>query len=85
MKIANQSQIGHGIGRMETSSFDNFILTRKVQNPEMIFNQNEFIDKYFDTNSAYKWLLSNKNECYVCQRYKQVAIIFEENCDNHSF
>ena len=60
--MANQGSLANGIGRLQTSQIDHFVLTRKIQNPEMVFGGENFYQK----DLAYQWKLSPKNECYIC-------------------
>jgi len=58
-------------------------LTRKVNHPELIFNQDTNKDKYastrfFEIDSAECWVLSQTNECYVCDRHPYTLIFFEK-------
>ena len=49
---------------------DHFVLTRKVNEPELIFNQCRFKDLYFEQDAAEQWALSDKSECHMCQKHK---------------
>jgi hypothetical protein len=61
-----QTQAASGIGRIETSLVDQFVLNRNLNEPELVFNQDKFRDKYFDIEFGESWRLSLKNDCHVC-------------------
>ena len=65
-----------GIGRQPENQLDTFVLTRKTDLPELVFNQNVHSDCYFDAHAGSRWQLSDKGECYLCQNRKYVAIYF---------
>jgi excinuclease UvrABC helicase subunit UvrB len=54
-KILNQQLSAQGYGRLESSSFDKFILYRRVNQPELIFNQSINKDMYFEKDSSLNW------------------------------
>jgi hypothetical protein len=65
----NQLERATGVGRSEFTVDDTFILTRKLNFPELIFNQDPEKDKYFEVDAAHKWKLLEpniKHGCYVC-------------------
>lgn len=37
-KLLNQAQVMQGIGKQESSLIDQLVLTRKVNQPELVFN-----------------------------------------------
>ena len=41
-----------GVGRLESNLVDQFILTRWVNHPELVFNQQPYLDKYFEMDAA---------------------------------
>jgi hypothetical protein len=61
---------------------DHFILTRKINNPELIFNQDPHKDhlnsRFFEVEAAECWRLSQKNECFMCDGYKYTTIFFKK-------
>lgn len=62
---------------------DHFILTRKINNAELIFNQDPHKDhlkhcRYFEVEAAECWRLSRSNECFMCDGYKYTAIFFKK-------
>ena len=74
-KAINSVQVHNGLGRDDNMNlkFDRFVMTRKVNHPELIFNQSLKYDKtkyrFFKKDAAQQWKLSRNNECYVCQKY----------------
>lgn len=75
-KLINQTQSIAGLGRIESSLVDQFILSKNGNEPELIFNQNQHKDLYFEQDSSELWRLSLKNECHICQRHKCVYIFY---------
>jgi hypothetical protein len=73
----NQTSSTLGLGRVESSVIDRFVLTRRVNQPELIFNESPNNDHYFD--SADKWHYSNKEDCNVCLKSKYFVMIFDKN------
>jgi len=47
--------------------------------PEFVFNQNLNKDLYFEHDSCQKWTLSRNNDCYYCEKYTYVAIMYEQS------
>ena len=74
----NQKILSNGCGRLNCNTLNYFTLTRKVNYPELVFNQHILKDHYFEVDSSQKWRLSQNNECYVCHKYQYVAIFFEQ-------
>jgi len=55
------------------------ILTRKVNNPELVFNQCSASAKFFRVNAEEDWQLSSsKGECFICDCHKYTAIFFNK-------
>lgn len=82
--MANRAQINGGISRNQDTTMDYFVLNRKPKNPEYIFSLNKYEDKYFDPRNFSKWVLSEKDECYICDRHQQVVIFFDrDNAKNN--
>ena len=54
-KLINQTMVAQGIGRMEAGIADVFVLTRKVNNPELIFNNCRFKDLYWQMEAGEMW------------------------------
>lgn len=46
-KLLNQAQLQNGIGHTHTNLFDQVLFTRRVNRPELAFNQLSYIDAYF--------------------------------------
>ena len=62
-----------------TLLLDEFVLTRKIQHPELVFSK-PGQDSYFDENNFRQW--SNDPCCYICEKKKYTAIFF--NVDDPS-
>lgn len=59
------------------------MLTRKINHPELVFNQDIHKDKidnvrYYEMDAGSFWKLSQKNECYICDKHQFVHIYFEK-------
>ena len=59
------------------------MITRKCNNPELIWNQNPQNDtipdkQYFVNNASKQWELSQKNECFICEGHKYTVIFFKQ-------
>lgn len=75
------STIG-GVGRLESSLVDQFILSRLVNNPELIFNQQPYRDKYYEMDAAERWRLMDTScgitgGCPVCNKHKYTMIFYD--------
>jgi hypothetical protein len=75
-RLILQAQTSCGVGRSEESNVDNVILTRQVNEPNLIFNQHKCRDSYYDVDSGFNWRLSDKSECFICQKSKFVMIFY---------
>lgn len=67
------------------TNFDQLILSRKLNLPELIFNQDYTQDKnfkkrFFEIDHAQKWVMADnkqrKEPCYVCQKQKYTLIFY---------
>lgn len=63
-------------------SVDNFTLTRILNHPELVFNQNPQHDndrqrRWFKTDAQHTWTLSRTHECLICDRYAYTMIFYE--------
>ena len=81
--MVNLARHASGLGKSSDGGSDHFVLTRKVNHPELIFNQDPNKDRYaatrfFEIDSAECWVLSQTNECYVCDRHTYGLIFFEK-------
>lgn len=58
-------------------------MTRKVNHPELIFNQSLKYDntkyRFFKKDASQQWKLSRNNECYVCNKYTYTIIFYEKS------
>ena len=80
-------EIKNGPGRFEDNLYDRFVLTRVLNQPELVFNH-EKCDKapkneYFKKDADAKWKLSKKNECFICDGHKFVIIFYERPVDKN--
>ena len=85
-KIMNTSSNLNGIGRQESSLVDNFVITRKVNQPELVFNQAPYKDKFFEDGACENWVLQTGSSqsmtgCSICQKHKFTVIFYEQ--DDH--
>lgn len=81
----------NGIGRKFSngSQLDKFILTRKNNLPELIFNQNSGQDlnnkqRFFEIDHSQQWRLSDNNSthkdgCYLCNKHQYTIIFYKRN------
>ena len=69
------------IGKTSSNITDQFVITRQVNHPELIFNQCQRTDHYFDIRASVKWSLSDKNTCFDCQKHKYTAICYDQSLD----
>lgn len=63
-------------------SLDYFTLTRILNHPELIFNQNPIYDtdpqfRFFRKDSQQHWKLSKADECLICDRHAFTAVFYE--------
>ena len=68
------------------STSDVFILTRKINHAELVFNQAPTKNCHFEVDASQKWKL--RKECYVCSKHAYVAVFYsqgdlEANTDLH--
>lgn len=73
------------------STVDRMILTRKLNLPELIFNQDSRQDRnvkkrFFEIDHGHKWTMADnhnhhqkKDVCYVCQKQKYSLIFYERD------
>ena len=67
----NNIYVNYGIGQTDDKLNDQIVLTRKLNHSELIFNQKISNDqskqhRWFRKDADQDWMLSSKNECYVC-------------------
>ena len=77
----------NGTGRLDDNIFDRFVLTRKLNHPELLFNQNTKYDqgknakyRFFKPDAQKDWKLSAQNECYLCNKHQYTLIFYDKNC-----
>lgn len=73
----------NGIGRNESSRIDDFVVSRKINQPELIFNQAIHLDSYFEDGASEKWtfqdgLSNSMNGCSICHKHKFTVVFFEQ-------
>ncbi len=52
------------------------MITRNLNHPELIFNQNNDSNNFFVQDIESKWKLSVRNECFVCDKHSYVALFY---------
>jgi hypothetical protein len=77
-KTVNQTRLS----KANESMMDYFVITRNLNHPELIFNQNVNFDKnkklrFFVRDFESRWRVSLTNECFVCDKYQFVMIFYE--------
>lgn len=74
-------QYRNGYCRYSSNTHDNFVITRLLNHPELIFNQKYQDDKprnrFFKKDAMQQWKISLRNECLTCDRYPYTMIFFE--------
>ena len=83
-KQINDIQVGTVHSHIENNNGDNLVLTRKLNHPELIFNQrisddDDFDRRFFKVDANECWTLSPKNECYICEKYHYTMIFYERS------
>lgn len=76
-----------GVGRLESNQVDQFVMTRWVNHAELIFNQQPYFDKYYETDSASKWRLNDvgcgiNGGCPICNKHKYTLIFYEQDLED---
>lgn len=66
---------------MESNQVDTFVLNRKVNHPELIFNQNKREDLFFEQDASETWKLLENGNCYQCQKHRYTMIFYEQEKD----
>ena len=59
------------------------MLTRKLNQPELIWNQDPKLDafqksRFFNVDAAAAWKVSKNSECYICDGHKYTVIFFQQ-------
>ena len=57
--MMNRTQAFKGIGRLDSNLIDDFILTRKVNHAELVFNHQFRKDEYWDQDAGEQWVLQD--------------------------
>jgi len=67
----------------ECTTGDNLVLTRKLNHPELIFNQRIYKDstkdRFFKVDANQSWALSHQDECYICEKHHYTVIFYERS------
>ena len=58
---------------------DAFVVTRKLNHPELIFSQDPTRDSFFEQNESEEWQVSLTGDCYVCDKHKYTMIFFNQD------
>ena len=61
---------------------DTFVVSRILKHPELIFKDIPYTfsceeETFFEKDFASRWRLSQQNQCFLCDRYKYVAVFYE--------
>lgn len=64
------------MGRDRVLNVDQFVVNRKYNFPELIYNQDPQIDEYFQLDQCEKWTVSKKGECFVKDKHRYCLIFF---------
>lgn len=68
----------HGIGKKRYANFDQFLVQRLFNFPELVFNQSNDQDDYFNVNESSQWEIQMKNQaCTICEKHKYTLIFYE--------
>lgn len=64
------------------SCMDNFTLTRILNHPELMYNQNPQHDKdkdkrWFKIDGMSQWVLSRTHECIICDRHAYTLVFYQ--------
>ena len=80
-KKISDIQVCSNAAGAENSSGDNFVLTRRLNHPELIYNQrlsrDSTKDRFFKVDANQAWALSHKDECYMCEKHHYTCIFYE--------
>lgn len=76
-----------GVGRLESNLVDQFVLSRQVNVAEMVFNQQPYLDKYFEMDASEKWRLQDtacgiSGGCPICNKHKYTVIFYEQDLED---
>ena len=85
-KAINATIMREGVGRMQDSQFDQLVITRIVNYPELVYNQRCYNDskpknRFFVKDGMQKWSLSKGNDCILCDKHKLTMIFYERGED----
>jgi len=80
-------QISFNPAAPHNTAGDIFILSRKLNHPELLFNQIPVRDstkhRFFKVDAGQSWTLSSKDECYICEKHHYTVLFYErsKNCN----
>lgn len=82
--MKNKAQTKGGVGRTESSLIDEFVLSRWVNRPELVYNQQPYKDGYFEMDAAENWRLLDAacgtgGGCPICNKHKYTLIFYEQD------
>lgn len=71
-----------GVGRLESNLVDQFVMTRWINHSELVFNQQPYLDKYFEMEAAEKWRLNDpacgiNGGCPIRNKHRYTVIFYE--------
>ena len=85
-KHINDIQVGTTNSHLETNQGDNLVLTRKLNHPELIYNQRVSEDvslgNLFKVDANECWTLSPTDECFVCEKHLYTMIFYDRHKKN---
>ena len=75
-----------GLGRLTDNQFDQLVLTRIINYPELVYNQLCYNDsnpksRFFSKEFSSKWALSKSNECMLCDKHKFTLVFYERGVE----
>ena len=62
---------------------DTFVVSRQINQPELIFNQNSNMDAHFDMEAGEAWRMQVGSNpmtcCHICNKHKFTMIFYEQD------
>lgn len=79
-KRRNLALEGRGVGKTAFSRVDSFVLTRRLNYPELAFKERlSASDSHFCRDSQSSWRLQSDGSCYLCEKHKYCVIFFDQS------
>lgn len=75
-------QSATGFGRLECNFVDQFIISRWVNQPELVYNQKPYVDEVFMMDSSLDWRVVDTQcgitgGCPICNKHKYTMIFYD--------